>query len=615
MAIQLTQSHHYNHEIKENDNSLQHALKSQDSDTSSDLEYNSDYVPDGSYKKFEWIKVSFRGIVKRIYNPKLENYEEFADELRKRFPQVGNNTIDLYYMVKIQDKERTEMIPILKDQDLWRQINDLRQNDQERVIKLQIDAYKSNKMKINRIQEDAQLYVQKRHNNEKFDRQRSFFEQVQEELIKRQSSHFQEEEKSLYSQHEQLIDNPNNRNIFFAQTSDNDEQGQVQHLYLEQEEEKAIEVDDSNNLKLDFSRLVIDKSMANSPKSNQNEGEGGRVQVNQMEFEELNLRLESEKDLEEEEINVVMKINNNQNKGNNKPKPKENPFEEAKHKVLQYHYENKDNESDEIIRKLQEEDRLNREKDQKMNKINQSALNKSSLLNRNSEVKVLAQVFLEPQYVIRKIQDFGQKKQTPSKFGFLKNIFMFKRRNEDPQQNLKKCTIINDRDCYKRCSPNEHIELSWEFENETDQQWPSIYYLRSYQKDQAIIKTKGLEFLVQKHEKYELKMNINIPAGVMHNKIILQFRFEDSNKIPFGQYLNAIIDIAPDHFEDVYRNQGQNQDKEAIYYQVAYDLNEQGFGDFERCYKIIQACKGDVKEAEKILSKIMIKETKSSDSD
>lgn len=29
----------------------------------------------------------------------------------------------------------------------------------------------------------------------------------------------------------------------------------------------------------------------------------------------------------------------------------------------------------------------------------------------------------------------------------------------------------------------------------------------------------------------------------MHNKIILQFRFEDVNKSPFGEYLNAIIDI------------------------------------------------------------------------
>lgn len=60
--------------------------------------------------------------------------------------------------------------------------------------------------------------------------------------------------------------------------------------------------------------------------------------------------------------------------------------------------------------------------------------------------------------------------------------------------------VINDRDCYRKCSPNEHVSVQWLVENQTDENWPSIYYLRSYCHDQAKISTKCLEYKVKEND-------------------------------------------------------------------------------------------------------------------
>lgn len=46
------------------------------------------------------------------------------------------------------------------------------------------------------------------------------------------------------------------------------------------------------------------------------------------------------------------------------------------------------------------------------------------------------------------------------------------------------------------------------------------------------------------------------------------------------------------------------------YYEVAGTLSDRGFGSFERCLHILSVCGGNQKEAEKILSKLMMKENK-----
>ncbi len=45
-------------------------------------------------------------------------------------------------------------------------------------------------------------------------------------------------------------------------------------------------------------------------------------------------------------------------------------------------------------------------------------------------------------------------------------------------------------------------------------------------------------------------------------------------------------------------------------YGLASDLSDNGFGSFDRCLHVIVVCEGNKKEAEKILSKIMLKENK-----
>ena len=50
--------------------------------------------------------------------------------------------------------------------------------------------------------------------------------------------------------------------------------------------------------------------------------------------------------------------------------------------------------------------------------------------------------------------------------------------------------------------------------------------------------------------------------------------------------------------------------KEEKIYEEASKMSDKGYGSFERCAQILMACKGNLQEAEKILSKLMIKENK-----
>jgi hypothetical protein len=42
---------------------------------------------------------------------------------------------------------------------------------------------------------------------------------------------------------------------------------------------------------------------------------------------------------------------------------------------------------------------------------------------------------------------------------------------------------------------------------------------------------------------------------------------------------------------------------------MAFELSDTGHGSFERCFYVLLACDGDVKDAEKLLSRIMMKES------
>lgn len=44
------------------------------------------------------------------------------------------------------------------------------------------------------------------------------------------------------------------------------------------------------------------------------------------------------------------------------------------------------------------------------------------------------------------------------------------------------------------------------------------------------------------------------------------------------------------------------------YYDQALTMSDNGLGSFERCLHVLVACEGDKKEAEKLLSKVMLKE-------
>ena len=66
-----------------------------------------------------------------------------------------------------------------------------------------------------------------------------------------------------------------------------------------------------------------------------------------------------------------------------------------------------------------------------------------------------------------------------------------------------------------------------------------------------------------------------------------------------GTYIDEVLAVG---------NKDQTVDES--YYQTAFDLSDKGFGSFDRCLHIMALCGGSRREAEKILSKLMMKEAK-----
>lgn len=58
--------------------------------------------------------------------------------------------------------------------------------------------------------------------------------------------------------------------------------------------------------------------------------------------------------------------------------------------------------------------------------------------------------------------------------------------------------------------------------------------------------------------------------------------------------------------------QSQQIDDDVLY-QVASKLMDEGYGSFDRCLAVAKACKGDIFEAEQVLSKLIFKEFKKED--
>ena len=128
-----------------------------------------------------------------------------------------------------------------------------------------------------------------------------------------------------------------------------------------------------------------------------------------------------------------------------------------------------------------------------------------------------------------------------------------------------------------------------------------------------------------------LNVSLYIPSNAQMDKIILQLRLMTDKNQPFGDYLIGIIDLDPSLsvdqsvlFEknnidkhglnilclDTKQTSGGGELEEGKVYELAIQLSEKGFGTFERCQQMIKACKGNLKEAQKVLSSLMVKEFK-----
>lgn len=67
-----------------------------------------------------------------------------------------------------------------------------------------------------------------------------------------------------------------------------------------------------------------------------------------------------------------------------------------------------------------------------------------------------------------------------------------------------------------------------------------------------------------------------------------------------GKDIDSIIGVGQKEYTNI---------SDSMYGQAS-DLSDNGFGSFDRCLHVIVVCDGNKKEAEKILSKIMLRENK-----
>ncbi len=99
-------------------------------------------------------------------------------------------------------------------------------------------------------------------------------------------------------------------------------------------------------------------------------------------------------------------------------------------------------------------------------------------------------------------------------------------------------------------------------------------------------------------------------------KILLAFAFQDSDHDECGERMFGIIDIVNDQQEDDERSsladsepfRRASEDDNEYLYGLASELNEDGYGEFNRCLLMLKACKGNVDEAKMSLSNLVFEE-------
>jgi hypothetical protein len=77
----------------------------------------------------------------------------------------------------------------------------------------------------------------------------------------------------------------------------------------------------------------------------------------------------------------------------------------------------------------------------------------------------------------------------------------------------------------------------------------------------------------------ELTLPLQIPELPIKYSFTGLFRFEDgAKKMPFGEELVLLITVANDHEDD------ESEEQQMVYQQLAMDLTDRGFGNFEVCF-------------------------------
>lgn len=104
----------------------------------------------------------------------------------------------------------------------------------------------------------------------------------------------------------------------------------------------------------------------------------------------------------------------------------------------------------------------------------------------------------------------------------------------------------------------------------------------------------------------QIKLQLSLPKFVKNDKIVLQFCFEDKEG-KFGQSLIGIIYVVNHSSLETYEEKQReiaNEMSDPKLAEGAVKLQDEGYGTYNRCLKILHAYQGDAEEAKKVLSQI-----------
>ena len=167
--------------------------------------------------------------------------------------------------------------------------------------------------------------------------------------------------------------------------------------------------------------------------------------------------------------------------------------------------------------------------------------------------------------------------------------------------------------------PGQTAFIQFKVFNRTQNEWdPGCYLVNNYQ-DGHLENFFEITKAIPSKVMFFLEIQVYIPAIAYEQLLEITFQFHTPRLRPFGERMIAKINVLQDpklsSRSSLQNSLRENFVRESVseeqMFQMAGELSDRGFGDFEVCLACLKEKKGDLASAQKSLSKVIFKKQKS----